>query len=56
MGEGMRVISDVLPLTYVVTSLQDAWLGLGSSVTELLVLAGIVVVSGALSVRFSRSV
>jgi ABC-2 type transport system permease protein len=56
MGEGMRVISDALPLTYVVTSLQDAWLGLGSSVTELLVLAGIVVVSGALSVRFSRSV
>ena len=56
MGEGMRVISDALPLTYVVTSLQDAWLGLGSSVAELLVLAGVVVGSGALSVRFSRSV
>ena len=56
MGGGMRAISDALPLTYVVTALQDAWLGLGSSVTELLVLAGIVVVSGALSVRFSRSV
>jgi ABC-2 type transport system permease protein len=56
MGGGMRAISDALPLTYVVTALQDAWLGLGSSVTELVVLAGIVVVSGALSVRFSRSV
>ena len=35
MGDAMRVISDALPLTYVVTALQDAWLGLGSSLTEL---------------------
>ena len=56
MGGAMRAISDALPLTYVVTALQDAWLGLGSSVIELLVLTGIILVAGALSVRFARSV
>jgi ABC-2 type transport system permease protein len=56
MGGAMRTISDVLPLTYVVTSLQDAWLGLGSSVIEILVLTGVILVAGALSVRFARSV
>jgi ABC-2 type transport system permease protein len=56
MGGAMRVISDALPLTYVVTALQDAWLGLGSSVVELLVLSGIVLAAWALSVRFSRRV
>ena len=56
MGGAMRAISDVLPLTYVVTSLQDAWLGLGSSVIEILVLMGVILVAGALSVRFARSV
>jgi ABC-2 type transport system permease protein len=56
MGGAMRAISDVLPLTYVVTSLQDAWLGLGSSVIEILVLTGVILVAGALSVRFARSV
>ena len=56
MGGGMRAISDALPLTYVVTALQDAWLGLGSSPKELLVLTGVLLAAGALSVRFSRSV
>jgi ABC-2 type transport system permease protein len=56
MGGAMRAISDVLPLTYVVTALQDAWLGLGSSVTEILVLTGVILVAGVLSVRFARSV
>jgi ABC-2 type transport system permease protein len=56
MPDAMRAISDVLPLTYVVTALQDAWLGLGSSATELLVLTGVLVAAAALSVRFSRSV
>jgi ABC-2 type transport system permease protein len=56
MGGAMRAISDVLPLTYVVTALQDAWLGLGSSVIEILVLTGVILVAGALSVRFARSV
>jgi ABC-2 type transport system permease protein len=55
MGGAMRAISDALPLTYVVTALQDAWLGLGSSVIELLVLTGIILVVGALSVRFAQS-
>jgi ABC-2 type transport system permease protein len=56
MGGAMRAISDALPLTYVVTALQDAWLGLGSSAMELLVLTGVLVTAAALSVRFSRSV
>jgi len=55
MGGAMRGISDALPLTYVVTALQDAWLGLGSSTTELLVLTGVLLVAAALSLRFSRS-
>jgi len=55
MGGAMRGISDVLPLTYVVAALQDAWLGLGSSLTELLVLTGMLLVAAALSLRFSRS-
>jgi ABC-2 type transport system permease protein len=56
MGGAMGVISDALPLTYVVTALQDAWLGLGSSLIELLVLSGILLIAAGLSVRFSRSV
>ena len=56
MGGAMRAISDVLPLTYVVTSLQDAWLGLGSSVIDILVLTGVILIAGAFSVRFARSV
>jgi len=56
MGGAMRAISDALPLTYVVTALQDAWLGLGSSAMELRVLTGVLVTAAALSVRFSRSV
>jgi ABC-2 type transport system permease protein len=56
MSDAMRVTSDVMPLTYVVTALQDAWLGLGSSMTELLVLTGVLLVAAALSLRFTRSV
>jgi ABC-2 type transport system permease protein len=55
MGSAMRAISDALPLTYVVTALQDAWLGLGSSPKDLLVLTGVLLASTALSLRFSRS-
>ncbi len=55
MPDAMRVVSDALPLTYVVTALQDAWLGQGSSLKELLVLSGILLVAAVLSVRFFRS-
>lgn len=56
MGEGMRRVSDALPLTYAVHALQDPWLGSGSSAGDLLLLAGILVVAGALSIRSFRSV
>lgn len=55
LTEGMRTISDALPLTYAVRALQDPWLGTGSNRPELLVLAAILVVAGALSVRLVRS-
>jgi ABC-2 type transport system permease protein len=55
MTEPMRWISDVLPLTHVVAALQDPWLDVGSGGMELLVLTGVLLVAGALSVRFSRS-
>jgi ABC-2 type transport system permease protein len=56
LTEGMRTVSDALPLSYVVRALQDPWLGTGSNRPELLLLAGIMVVAGALSVRLARSV
>ncbi len=55
MTEAMRWLSDVMPLTYMVTALQDAWLGLGTSGTELLILSVLMVAAGALSIRFSRA-
>jgi ABC-2 type transport system permease protein len=55
MSAGMRQISDLLPLTYAVRALYDPWLGLASEATDLLVLAGILLVAGTLSVRLFRS-
>lgn len=54
MTEPMRWISDVMPLTHVVAGLQDPWLDLGSGLTELLILAGILLAAGALSVYLGR--
>jgi ABC-2 type transport system permease protein len=55
MGEGMRRVSDLLPLTYAVRSLQDPWLGSGSSTTDLALLAGILVIAALVAVRRLRS-
>jgi len=55
MSDGMRRLSAVLPLTYATRALQDSWLGSTSSSTDLLLLAGILVVAGALSIRALRS-
>jgi len=55
MGDGMRTVSDALPLTYVVHAVQDPWLGTSSSAGDLLLLGGILVIAGALSVRSLRS-
>ena len=55
MSEPMRRVSDLMPLTHVVTALQDPWLGLGTAAAELLVLAAILVAAVALSARFQRA-
>jgi ABC-2 type transport system permease protein len=50
MTDTMRRLSDVLPLTSVVTALQEPWLGTGSNHAELVALAALVVVAMAISV------
>jgi hypothetical protein len=45
----------VLALTYAVRALQRPWLGTGSVLVDLLVLAGMFLVAGALSTRLFRS-
>lgn len=54
MSAAMRRVSDFLPLTYSVRTLQDPWLGLSLSATELLVLAGIAVIATVASLRLFR--
>jgi ABC-2 type transport system permease protein len=39
MTQPMRQLSDVLPLTQVVTGIQEPWLGTGSNLSELMVLS-----------------
>jgi ABC-2 type transport system permease protein len=39
MTQTMRQLSDLLPLTRVVTAIQEPWLGTGSNVSELVVLS-----------------
>jgi ABC-2 type transport system permease protein len=41
MTQAMRQLSDVLPLTRVVTAIQEPWLGTGSNVSELMVLSAL---------------
>jgi ABC-2 type transport system permease protein len=41
MTEPMRQLSDVLPLTRVVTAIQEPWLGTGSNASELVVLSAL---------------
>ncbi|HYT81181.1 MAG TPA: ABC transporter permease [Actinomycetota bacterium] len=54
MGEGMRRISDGLPLTYAVRALQDPWLGSPTNAMHLLILAVALLVAGTLSIRMFR--
>jgi ABC-2 type transport system permease protein len=51
----MRVVADVLPLTYGIHLLQDPWLGFAWSIRALLVTAAFLVVAGALAVRPRRA-
>jgi len=55
LTEGMRRVSDAMPLTYAVRALQDPWLGAGSGTADLIRLAVVAVVAGPLSVMTLRS-
>ena len=54
LGTAMQRVGDVLPLTHVITLLQDPWLGLGWNVNEMLIVTGILLASALLSLRFFR--
>jgi len=54
LGTAMQRVGDALPLTHVITLLQDPWLGLGWNVNEMLIVTGILVASALLSLRFFR--
>jgi hypothetical protein len=50
----MRAISDVLPLTFVVRSLQDPWLGEGLDWVYPIMLVALLVISLAIAMRTIR--
>ena len=54
LGGAMKLISDVLPLTHVITVLQDPWLGFGWDTSGSIVVAAILVGASALSLRLFR--
>jgi ABC-2 type transport system permease protein len=49
MTQTMRQLSDLLPLTRVVTAIQEPWLGTGSNVSELALLSALFAAAVALS-------
>ena len=49
MTQTMRQLSDLLPLTRVVTAIQEPWLGTGSNLSELLVLSVLLAAAVALT-------
>jgi ABC-2 type transport system permease protein len=49
MTEAMRQLSDLLPLTRVVTAIQQPWLGTGSNLPELVALSGLFAAAVALT-------
>lgn len=54
LTDAMKRISDATPLRYVITLLQDQWLGFATSNTDVLVIGGVLVVSALLTLRFFR--
>jgi ABC-2 type transport system permease protein len=54
LPDAMRRIGDLTPLKHVNTLLQDAWLGFGCNLTEVLIVVGIMAVSTLLVIRFFR--
>jgi ABC-2 type transport system permease protein len=55
MGEGMRRVSDLLPLTHVVRALQDPWLGTAADPADLLLVAAMLLLGTVLAARTLRS-
>lgn len=55
MGEGMRQLSDVLPLTFAVRAIQQPWLGAAPAWRDLLLLGALLTAVGALCVRAWRT-
>lgn len=51
MGAGMRQLSDVLPLTFAVRAIEQPWLGSSPRLLDLLLLVGMLIAAGALSVH-----
>jgi ABC-2 type transport system permease protein len=45
LGDGMRRVADLLPLTHVTASIRDPWLGTGTGAGHLAIVAGFLVVS-----------
>lgn len=56
MSSGMRRVSDFIPLTFVVRSLQDPWFGRGMDWTNPAILVAVLAVALVLSLRMFRSV
>jgi ABC-2 type transport system permease protein len=54
LPDTMQQIARGLPLTHMAIALQDPWIGRGTNLTELAIVAGITVVAGALAFRFFR--
>lgn len=55
MSGGMRAVAGVLPLTFVVRSLQDPWLGKGLDSIYPIMLVGLLVVSLTIAMRSIRT-
>ncbi|GAB2487264.1 ABC transporter permease [Jatrophihabitans fulvus] len=51
LGDAMRTVADVLPLTWVTKAIREPWLGLSSATPQLLAVAVLAVVTTALAVR-----
>jgi hypothetical protein len=47
MGDSMKAVSNAVPLTHVVHSVQEPWLDLGNSAGHLTVLAALAIIATA---------
>jgi ABC-2 type transport system permease protein len=54
LNDALTRVADATPLKHVILTLQDPWLGFGSNWSELLVVAGMLVVAALLALRLFR--